>query len=100
MVEQAPTRSITFVDNPHAPEVFAFQVSGVAFFGGNIHLTFEAPRINHIKSPGPLNRVVVGRLVMPFAGAEGLRDLLADYLPKVKAGETAPQAPPDGSSVH
>jgi hypothetical protein len=69
-------------------------------FASNIHLTFEAPRVNHETSQGPLNRVVVGRLVMPFEGAEGLRDLLADYLPKVKAGQTAAQAPPDGTSVH
>ena len=87
MTNQPPT---VFMDNPHAPEVFAFRVTGIARFADNIHLTFEAPRVDHSASPGPVNRVVVGRLVMPVSGAEGLRDLLVDYL---KGGGKAPVAP-------
>jgi hypothetical protein len=92
MVDQMPP--VNFVDNPHAPEVFALQVTGVASFAGNIHLTFESARVDHKTSPGPINRVVVGRLIMPLTGAEGLRDLLTDYLAKAKAGATEPQAQP------
>jgi hypothetical protein len=92
MVDQMPP--VNFVDNPHAPEVFALQVTGVASFAGNIHLTFESARVDHKTSPGPINRVVVGRLIMPLTGAEGLRDLRTDYLAKAKAGATEPQAQP------
>ncbi len=84
---------IKFIDNPDAPEFFAFQASGIASFAGNVHLTFEAPRIEHSANPGPVNRVVNVRLVMPLSGAEGLRDLLADYIKKMKAGDIAPIDP-------
>ena len=90
MTNQVP---VTFIDNPHAPEVFAFRASGIALFADNIHLTFEAPRVDHATSPGPINRVVVRRLVLPLSGAEALRDLLIDYIKNTKAGMTAPQAP-------
>lgn len=95
-----PAPQLPLFDNPLAPELFVFVLSGAAFFGGNIHLTFESPKMNHAASPPSVNRVVVGRLVIPLVGAEGLRDFLADYLPKVRAGQTAPQAAPVGASVH
>lgn len=87
---------ITFIDNPHAPEVFADEATGIASFNGAIRLTFESARVNHETSPGPVNRVVVGRLVMPIGSAERLRDLLTDYLGKLKAPNDAPppQSPP------
>jgi hypothetical protein len=82
---------VTFIDNPQAPDVFADSATGIFFFQGNIRLTFESVRVNHVSSPGPVNRVVIGRLVLPLSGAEALRDMLVDYLQKFK---TQPSSPP------
>jgi hypothetical protein len=76
---------VVFIDNPHAPEVFADAATGIAFLGGNIRLTFESLRVNHVTTPGPVNRVVMARLVMPIAAAEALQQLLSEYLGKLKA---------------
>ena len=73
-----------FLDNPSAPDVFADGAAGIVFFQGNIRLTFESVRVNHVTSPGPATRVVIGRLVLPLAGAEGLKNMLIDYLDKIK----------------
>ena len=69
MTETVATR---FIDDPHAPEVFARGASGFVVGDGFITITFESPRVDHTTSPGPVNRVVVGRLVMPTAGAQAL----------------------------
>lgn len=71
---------VTFVDNPHAPEVFATEVSGFLIQNGNVHLTFAANRVNHITTPGPVNRVVIARLVLPVSAAQGLAAGLFDFL--------------------
>jgi hypothetical protein len=39
-----------------------------------------APRVDHRTSPGPVNRVVIGRLVLPAQGAMGLATGLYDFL--------------------
>lgn len=69
-----------FVDNQHAPEVFATAASGFFLLAGNVHITFEAIRIDHSSSPGPAHRVVIGRLVLPITGAQGLAAGLYDFL--------------------
>src|SRR4051812_6872148 len=72
----------SIIDNPHAPEVFAEGALGFFLKDGNVHVTFSAPRVDHRTSPGPINRVVVGRVVMPLAGAHGLALGLYDFLKK------------------
>jgi len=47
----APT--VTFLDNPHAPDVFADGWTGFFTFNGNIKITFESVRVNHVTSPRP-----------------------------------------------
>lgn len=81
--------TVSFVDDPHSPVVFADGVSGIAYMNGVIRLTFEVGRVNHITSPGPVSRVVVGTLVMPLSGAQGLRNLLQDYLLQIEKGSTS-----------
>jgi hypothetical protein len=71
-----------FIDNQHAPEVFADNATGFFVAGGCIRITFESVRVNHATSPGPLNRVVMARLVMPIQGAQGLASGLYDFLKK------------------
>jgi hypothetical protein len=98
MTNEPSNPPLHFLDNPHAPDVFADSVAGIFFFHGNIRLTLESLRVDHSTSPGPLNRVVIGRLVLPLAAAKGLRDLLDDYLGKLEAQSAETQAPgPDGT---
>lgn len=80
-----PPATAPFIDNPHAHDIFVDAVSGVFTVSGNVRLTLESWRVNHSTSPGPVSRVVIGRVVMPFEQAELLRDLLIDHLAKMKA---------------
>jgi hypothetical protein len=85
MTKKPDKPEVTFIDNPHAPEIFSDEATGIFFFGGCIRLTFEGLRVNHITSPGPVNRVVNGRVVMPLGAAERLRDMLVEYLGKINS---------------
>jgi len=73
---------VELLDNPNAPDVFADDVTGWFFLNGNVRITFESVRASHITSPGPLNRVVIGRLVMPIDRAEVMANGLLDYIKK------------------
>jgi hypothetical protein len=69
------------LDNPFAPETFAADACG--FFlsrNGLVTITLTAPRIDHRQSPGPLRRVVVGRLTMPAQSAMDFALGLYDFL--------------------
>jgi hypothetical protein len=78
--DQAPDVAISYVDNPGAPDVFADEASGFFVRNGVISITFAAARIDHSTAPGPINRVVIGRLVMPVSGAQNLAVGLYDFL--------------------
>jgi hypothetical protein len=69
-----------FLDNPHAPDVFADAAAGFFHVNGNIKITFESARVEHSSSPGPVHRVVIGRLVMPVAAAEAFAKGLLDFI--------------------
>jgi hypothetical protein len=77
MADEIP---VTFMDNPHAPDVFAANAIGFFNLNGAIMITLETPHVNHETTPGPVNRVVVGRLIMPAAGAYGLAAGLFNFL--------------------
>jgi hypothetical protein len=83
-----------FVDDPKAPEFFATGLSGFLVNEGNIHLTFEAVRVNHVTSPGPVNRVVVVRLILPILATQRLVVGLYDFL-KNSGLDPAPTPPKD-----
>lgn len=74
-----------FIDNPHAPDVFADTATGFFHFNGNMKITFESLRVEHSTSPGPIHRVVVGRLVMPIDAAEGFAKGLLDFIASQRA---------------
>jgi hypothetical protein len=74
------TAPVPFLDNPHAPEVFVEEAWGFFLLNGNVHITLTALRVDHKTNPGPVNRVVIGRLVMPLAGAQGLAVGLFNFL--------------------
>ncbi len=73
---------VTFIDNPHAPELFCTEAVGFLVSEGNIHITFATTRVNHATNPGGMNRVVIARVVLPVAGAQGLAAGLYDFLKK------------------
>ena len=73
---------VTFINDPHAPEVFATDACGFFILNGNISIAFESARADHSTNPGPVNRVVVARLVMPAKGAQSLAVGLIDFLIK------------------
>jgi hypothetical protein len=75
----------TLVDNPHAPEVFADDALGFFLRGGVVRITFSTGRVDHRTSPGPINRIVVGRMAMPLSGAQDLAMGLYDFLKKMGA---------------
>lgn len=73
----------TFLDNPNAPDVFSTEATGFLVLEGNIGITFESSRVNYSTSPGPVSRVVIGRLVMPIPAAQRLALGLYDFLEHV-----------------
>jgi hypothetical protein len=81
---------LEFLDNPHAPEVFADAAAGFFNFSGNIRITFESVRVNHITVPGPVNRVVIGRLVMPMEAAEAMAKGLLDFINQQRTQQNPP----------
>lgn len=81
-----------FVDNPHAPDIFADAATGIFTLSGNVRLTFESVRCEHSKSPGPIRRVVIGRLVMPEAAAEQMARMILENLERFRASDEAKTA--------
>ena len=65
-------RTPKLLDDVHAPEFFTSMCSGFSMGQGNITLTFESARCDHSDPNGGLNRVVVGRVVMPIQAAQAL----------------------------
>lgn len=82
MARETKTAEIAFVDNPNAPELYASGATGFFVSNGTVTITLESIRADHTDKPGPLTRVVVGRLTMPAAGAQGLAIGLFDFLEK------------------
>ena len=93
MTKQAEPPKVEFIDNPHAPEVFATEAVGFFVNSGVLHITFASARVNHVSNPGPVNRVVISRLAMPVAAAQGLAVGLYDFLRKQGLDPVPP--PPD-----
>ena len=64
------------IDNPLAPEFYADEATGFFIHQGNLSITFSSARVDHRSDPGPVSRVVVGRVVLPVGAAVGLYDFL------------------------
>jgi hypothetical protein len=90
---------VTFLDNPSAPEVFADAAAGFFNFNGNIRIALESLRVNHISVPGPVNRVVLARLVMPIDAAEALARGLLDFITQQRTQTNPPPQTATGT-VH
>ncbi|QFT76057.1 hypothetical protein [Erythrobacter sp. THAF29] len=70
--------SLQVTENPFAPDTFAAGVTSFALFNGVIAITLTNPRWNMTENR--FDHVVVGRIVMPVAGAQNLALSLLDYL--------------------
>jgi hypothetical protein len=81
---------VNFIDNPHAPDVFADGAAGFFNLSGTIRISLEAGRVNHVTSPGPINRVVIARLVMPIDAAEALAKGLLDFITQQRTAQNPP----------
>ena len=86
-MSNAPT-NVPFIDNPHAPDIFVDGLSGIFLHGGNLRVTLEAARASHVATPGPVNRVVIGRLVMPVEAAEKMARAILTFLEQHRASQT------------
>src|SRR5258707_12646480 len=84
----APT--VSFLHNPHSPDVFADAAAGFVNLNGNIRITLESLRVDHIAVPGPMARVVIGRLVMPLPAAEALARGLLDFIEQQRTQQNPP----------
>jgi hypothetical protein len=89
-MDETPGMRLPLIDNLHAPDVFATGATGFINLGGAIAITFETVRADHRSNPGPVNRVVIGRLVLPNRGAQALAAGLLDFL---KQHNLAPNPP-------
>jgi hypothetical protein len=95
-MDEKPQTRVVFMDDPHAPELYADVVSGFFLHNGNISLTFDAARYDH-SNAGAVNRVVTARIVLPIRGAQGLALSLFDFLKKQGLDPT--KAATDGDTM-
>ena len=72
--------TVSFIDNPMAPDIYADEAVGFFVTGGVVKITIAASRVNHSTNPSPVSRVVIGRLVMPMQAAQGLAAGLFNFL--------------------
>jgi hypothetical protein len=80
-----------FIDDPHAPELYASNFSGVQISLGNVVVTLESARVDHSTDAGVINRVVIGRVVMPIAAARVLAMQLNALLGQDALGRISPR---------
>lgn len=83
---------VPYIDNPHAPDVFADAASGIFVWDGTARLTLEVLRPDHEGDGGPPRRVVVGRLIMPLARAEEMARLILMHAERMRATEESQTA--------
>jgi hypothetical protein len=78
----AQANQVPTVENLFAPELFATEASFFSSAPGTVTVTFSSYRFDNSTTPATQKRVIVGRLVMPVTGAQGLAAGLYDFLKK------------------
>ena len=79
---EVPKRTVRRIEDPFAPEIFVTQAPDLWRFGDNVHVTFTTGRYTHGEPQGA-DAVVVGRVVMPIAVAQGLALSLYSWLDRL-----------------
>jgi hypothetical protein len=82
--DKAPkkTNELPHVEDLFAPELFATEAASFSINSGVVSITFTSHRHDYTDTPPTLKSVVVGRIVMPPAGARKLAASLYDFLTK------------------
>jgi hypothetical protein len=94
MDKQTPPNNVPFIEDLHAPELFAPEAVGFFFNQGNVHITFAAPRSTYHQDGSPIvSRVVNLRVIMPIGSAEDLVRGLVDFVQANR--QLNPVKPPD-----
>jgi hypothetical protein len=90
------TTPIPLVENLSAPEVFASEAFFFSTSPGLVTITLTSFRFDISVEPEPAvqKRVVIGRLVMPTSGAQGLAVGLYDFLKKSGLDPAPPPTDP------
>jgi hypothetical protein len=70
------------IEDMFAPELFATEASSFSITAGVVSITLASHRYDHTEAPAALKSVVVGRVVLPPAGAKKLAASLYDFLAK------------------
>ena len=60
------------IDHCFAPDLFATGIAGLACIGDGIHLTLDSLRCDHSQPTPVMERLVVGRIILPIATAQAL----------------------------
>lgn len=88
---------LPIVAPPHLPDVFADEALGFEISGGVVRITFATRKMADGAPPSDVQWEVIGRLLMPARGAQGLAVGLFNYLKSIgpdPAAPSAPEAPP------
>jgi hypothetical protein len=85
-----PQVPVPFIDSPHTLTVYATGIAGLWLNQGAVHMTFETGRIDHSTTPGAVQRVAVGTLVMPVGAAQAFAVALFKFLSE--RGAPTPEA--------
>lgn len=80
------------------PDVFADEALGFEISGGVVRITFAARKMADGAPPSDVRWEVIGRLLMPARGAQGLAVGLFNYLKSI-GPDPAPPPPPDSPAV-
>jgi hypothetical protein len=75
----------SLLHNPHTPDMFADAATGIFTFNGCMRVTFESVRSNYAHTPAALDRVVVGRVVMPVLAAEAMAQSILAQVKRLRA---------------
>jgi len=89
--------AVPLVENLYAPDTYATEATFFAVNGDAISITLVSQRCDTAATPPHLANVVIGRLVMPIAGARGLAAGLYDFL--CKAGHPPIMTPADAGEI-
>jgi hypothetical protein len=92
-----PSPEPRHVEDLFAPELFATEASSFSIDSGVVSITFSSHRYDHGEAPPGLKSVVVGRVVLPPAGAKKLAAALYDFL--AKNGMEPVQRPKEATGV-
>lgn len=79
-----------FISSSYVPEIYADAGTGTFTPNGNMKITLESWRVDHSTKAGPLQRVVIGRLVMPLDQAEMLAESILKVVKNRKTEEKKP----------